>query len=214
MEEKKQTENMDGQVPQPLAEPVAVRRPQDVQREILSYVRDIVIWMSGFALVFLLLFRMAVVSGASMQSTLESGDVLILRNKAISPSMEYGDIVVLSKASFDDGEPLIKRIIATEGQEVDIDFDTGIVYVDGKPLDEPYTNTLTTLSEGTSFPLTVEEGCVFVMGDNRNHSRDSRDPAIGQIDCRQIVGKAVFLLIPGKDPLTDKRDFSRIGVIS
>ena len=117
------------------------------------------------------------------------------------------------KDSFKDGEPIIKRVIAPEGQTVDIDFVEGIVYVDGVALDEPYTNTPTTLFEGVSFPLTVEDGCIFVLGDNRNDSLDSRSREIGQIDKREILGKAIFLAIPGIDEMTEKRDFSRIGVL-
>ena len=124
-----------------------------------------------------------------------------------------GDIIVASKDSFKDGEPIIKRVIATEGQTVDIDFTAGIVYVDGEALVEPYINTPTTLKEGNEFPLTVSEGCVFVMGDNRNDSWDSRSIQIGQIDCREILGRVLFLALPGKDPFTGKRDFSRIGAL-
>ena len=91
--------------------------------------------------------------------------------KAFSAAgIKQGDIVVVSKKSFKDGEPIIKRIIATENQEVDIDFVAGIVYVDGVALDEPYTLTPTNNPEGTSFPLVVEEGCIFVMGDKVNAS--------------------------------------------
>ena len=128
---------------------------------------------------------------------------------------EYGDIVVASKDSYDDGAPIIKRVIATEGQTVNIDFDQGVVYVDGIELDEPYTYTPTNVQEGMSFPLVVEEGCVFVMGDNRNQSRDSRSPEIGLVDKREILGKAVFLILPASDPEIgqDKPDYNRIGAI-
>ena len=111
---------------------------------------------------------------------------------------------------------MTRLMIATEGQQVDIDFDAGIVFVDGTALDEPYTFTPTNYSEGMVFPLIVEEGCVFAMGDNRNNSRDSRDPSIGQIDRREILGKAVFLIFPGTGEYGNKasRDFSRIGALS
>ena len=104
-------------------------------------------------------------------------------------------------------------MIATGGQTVDIDFDLGRVYVDGVLLEEEYINDLTYLEEGTEFPLTVPEGSVFLMGDNRNHSSDSRDERLGPVDERLIIGKAVFLLFPGKDYLTEKRDLSRIGLL-
>ena len=85
---------------------------------------------------------------------------------------------------------------------------------DGVALDEPYTMTPTNNPEGRSFPLVVEEGCIFVMGDNRNASKDSRDPEIGQIDRREILGKVVFLFFPGTNKGTHKLDFGRIGVVS
>ena len=119
--------------------------------------------------------------------------------------------MVASKSSFREGEPIVKRVIATEGQTVDIDFLAGVVYVDGVALEEDYTYTPTNLSEGTAFPLTVEEGHVFLMGDNRNRSQDSRSTEIGQVDCREIMGKAIFLVFPGTNEGQDARDFHRIG---
>ena len=127
---------------------------------------------------------------------------------------EQGDIVVVSKKSFDNGSPIVKRVIAVEGQTVDIDFEQGIVYVNGEALAEPYINNLTTNREGMTFPLVVEDGCIFALGDNRQVSRDSRDPIIGQIDKREILGKALVLMLPGTSHGHYSRDFSRIGVVS
>ena len=107
----------------------------------------------------------------------------------------------------------MKRVIATEGQTVDIDFSTGSVYVDGALLKEDYINELTFTEEGTAFPLTVPEGSIFVMGDNRNHSNDSRDSRLDTVDARYVIGKAVFLAFPGPDIVTEKCDYRRIGVI-
>ncbi len=183
------------------------------QKTFLSYLHDMVFALTGILLVFMLLFRLVVVSGPSMRQTLEDGDNLILMSNVFYNNPKYGDIVVACKDDYKDGEPIIKRVIATEGQTVDIDFDAGIVFVDGKALDEPYTNTPTNLPEGTKFPLTVEKGHLFVMGDNRNDSKDSRDPQIGLIDKREILGRAIFLILPGENPETKQRDFSRIGVI-
>ena len=133
-----------------------------------------------------------------MYNTLIDGDYLLLISNLFYHEPAYGDIIVASKESFDDGKPIIKRVIATEGQTVDIDFEQGIVYVDGMALQENYTYTPTNVDEGMIFPLTVDENCVFAMGDNRNRSRDSRSPDIGQIDKREILGRAIFLIIPGK----------------
>ena len=195
------------------------KQPETKEKEekgnsILLYLHDFTSWLIVFVLTFLLLFRIVVVSGPSMNQTLLHGDYLLLLNNVFYSEPKQGDIVVISKDSFKDGEPIIKRLIATEGQWVDIDFEAGIVYVNGNPLDEPYVNTPTNLEEGVSFPLMVEEGCVFVLGDNRNSSKDSRSPEIGQIDKREILGKAIFLFIPGKDEVTEKMDFKRIGALS
>ena len=189
-------------------------KSEESKKNVLLYLHDFVYWLTGILLVFLLLFRVVVVSGPSMNKTLVHGDYLLLINNVFYTEPKQGDIIVAAKSSFDAGEPIIKRVIATEGQWVDIDFDAGVVYVNGNPLDEPYTNTPTNLYEGIDFPLMVDEGCVFVMGDNRNKSKDSRSIEIGQIDNREILGKAIFLFIPGRDPASQKQNFDRIGALS
>lgn len=180
----------------------------------LTYLHDFVFLITGVLLVFSLLFRVVVVSGPSMNATLVDGDWLLLVGNVLYNEPKQGDIIVASKDSFDNGAPIIKRVIATEGQMVYIDFVSGVVYVDGKALREPYTLTPTNQYEGVDFPLVVDEGCVFVLGDNRNGSKDSRSPDIGQVDCREILGKAIFLVMPGDNKGTVERDFERIGVIS
>lgn len=183
-------------------------------KQILAYIRDLVSLIAGVLLVFSLCLRIVVVSGPSMNNTLYDGDWLIVLSNVFYGEPKAGDIVVASKDAFDDGNPIIKRVIATEGQTVDIDFTAGIVYVDGVALDEPYTLTLTNLSEGVPFPIVVDEGSLFVMGDNRNSSKDSRSYEIGLIDEREILGKAIFLVFPGTNKRQVSRDFSRIGVLS
>ena len=183
------------------------------KKSIVSYLHDLIYMLMVILLVFLLFFRVIVVSGDSMYSTLLDGDYLLLLGNLFYQEPEYGDIVVISKQSFDNGKPIVKRVIATEGQLVDIDFENGIVYVDNVPLDEPYINSLTKLNEGTRFPLVVEENCIFVLGDNRGVSRDSRDPVIGQVDRREVLGKALFLMIPGTSHGDLPQDPGRIGVI-
>ena len=179
----------------------------------LLFLHDLYYILAVFLLAVLLMIRIVVVVGPSMRNTLQDGDCLILISSIWYPQPKYGDIVVASKRSFDDGKSIIKRVIATEGQTVDIDFERGIVYVDGHALEEDYVNTATTLQEGVQFPLTVGEGEIFVLGDNRNNSKDSRNPEIGLIDCREVLGKAILLVFPGKDT-DDNRDYKRIGVIS
>lgn len=183
------------------------------QKSIVMYLHDLVMLMTGIVLIFLLCFRIVVVLGDSMYDTLVDGDYLLLVSNVFYHEPEPGDIIVASKSDYNDGQPIIKRVIATEGQTVDIDFITGTVYVDGQVLEEEYIFTKTTLDEGVSFPLTVDDGCIFVLGDNRGRSKDSRNPEIGLIDKRQIVGKAIFLILPGTDEGEQERDYNRIGVI-
>lgn len=187
----------------------------DWKKNVLLYIHDLINLSAVVILVFLLLFRVIIVSGDSMYNTLVDGDYLLLVSNLFYRNPEYGDVIVASKDSFDNGYPIIKRVIATEGQTVDIDFDAGIVYVDGQALQEDYTYTPTNVKEGMQFPLTVEEGCIFVMGDNRNRSKDSRNPEIGLVDKREVLGKAVFLFLPAvdQDAGEHKPDYDRIGVI-
>lgn len=163
--------------------------------------------------VYILFFRVVVVIGPSMYDTLIEGDRLLLLSSFVYNDPQQGDIIVCSKRSFDDGNGFVKRIIATEGQTVDIDFDAGIVYVDGTALDEPYIHTDTTREEGIVFPVTVERGHVFVMGDNRDRSTDSRSPLIGLVDERQIIGKVIFILSPGDNGGKENPCWDRIGWI-
>ena len=164
-------------------------------------------------LLFLVVFRVILVTGDSMFTTLWDGDYLLLVSELFCGAPEPGDIVVISKQSFDNGSPIVKRVIATEGQTVDIDFENSIVYVDGVALQEDYTNAPTNVDGGTRFPLTVAEGCLFVMGDNRGVSKDSRYPDVGQIDKREVLGKAIFLMYPGTDDGSYPREMSRVGAI-
>lgn len=188
---------------------VVSKEDMEKRKNTLAYLRDLISMIAGIMLLFSLCFRIVVVSGPSMKDTLHHGDLLIVLGDVLYGDPKSGDVVVVSKKSFDDGKPIIKRVIATEGQEVSIDFEQGVVFVDGRALNEPYCLTPTNLYEGVEFPVTVPEGCVFVMGDNRNESKDSRSSDIGMVDTREIIGRAVFLLFPSVD-----RDLSRIGVIS
>ena len=186
---------------------------QDWKKTAVLYLHDILMMLVTMMVVFLLVFRVIVVSGSSMYDTLIDGDYLLLVSNLFYRNQEYGDVIVVTKDSFDGGAPIIKRVIATEGQTVDIDFQQGIVYVDGVALEEDYTYTPTNISEGMQFPLTVAPDCVFAMGDNRNGSLDSRSPEIGQIDRREILGRAFFLFYPAADQGQRRPDFTRIGVI-
>lgn len=185
-----------------------------VKRTILPLLFDIAVALCVLFVLFLAIFRVAVVEGSSMYNTLVDGDYVLLLNNTLAGDPEPGDIIVASKTTYGNGTPIIKRVIATEGQKVDINFETGIVTVDGEILYEPYIHSVTDDFEGVYFPLIVEEGCVFVLGDNRGVSKDSRSPEIGQIDRREIMGEALLVLFPGVDYATGERDYSRIGAIS
>ena len=145
-----------------------------------------------------------------MLHTLREGDRLLLVNFA---RPEVGDIVVLHSEyayTFDEngaltedeglGKKIVKRLIAAENQTVDIDFASGIVYVDGVALKENYTTTLTTRDEGAfQYPITVPEGYVFVLGDNRSVSKDSRHPDVGLVPEDDIVGTVWLRVYPFTD---------------
>ena len=182
--------------------------------------RDLYEWVQslvGSVLVVVAIFtfgiRLIGVDGHSMLNTLQHDDRLLVVNPIFYHDYQYGDIVILRKNGVFDNDPIVKRVIAVGGQTVDIDFDAGVVYVDGEALEEDYIREPTYTAEGTEFPLTVPEGSIFVMGDNRNGSSDSRDYRLGTVDTRYVIGKAAFLIFPGPDYDTEKRDFSRIGVI-
>lgn len=182
-------------------------------REAYEWVQALVCSVLAVVVLFTFVIRLIGVDGHSMVPTLQDGDRLLVTTSLLSGEYRYGDIVIIQKGTFADGDPIVKRVIATEGQTVDIDFANGIVYVDGEALDEPYINEPTYTDEGTEFPLTVPEGSIFVMGDNRNRSDDSRNAELGTVDTRYVIGRAVFLLFPGADEATGKRDFGRIGLI-
>lgn len=172
-------------------------------RETVEYAESLAVVFVVMLLIFTFIARPATVDGESMMPTLQNGERLVISNLFYEPTA--GDIVVLcGEADREEGKNLIKRIIATEGQTIDIDFEAGEVYVDGQKLDEPYILEQTYLDEGTEFPLTVPEGEIFVMGDNRNGSRDSRSLTVGTVKEEYIVGRVLFRFFP----------FDRFGKIS
>ena len=182
-------------------------------RDLYEWVQSLVGSVLIVVAIFTFVIRMMGVDGHSMLNTLQHGDRLLVVNSLLYHDYKYGDIVILRKDGVFDDDPIVKRVIAVEGQTVDIDFTEGIVYVDGEVLEEDYIREPTYNAEGTEFPLTVPEGSIFVMGDNRNGSSDSRDYRLGTVDTRYVIGKAAFLIYPGPDYVTEKRDFRRIGVI-
>ena len=180
--------------------------------EFFTVLRDVVNMLAVVTLVFVFFFRLVSVSGSSMYPTFVDTDWLVLQSNFLYKDVKRGDIVVLSVDAPELNGPIVKRVIATGGQ-------TGTLYVDGKIQVESYVFEPTYLNEGLSFPLTVPENSLFVMGDNRNHSLDSRSVSIGCVGTDRVLGKALFILIPGRQTnetgaVTGKRDFSRIGAAS
>ena len=189
-------------------------KKQTEGRGAYEWVQALVCSVLTVVLIFTFAVRIVRVSGESMRETLQDQDMLVVLNNWLCGGYEQGDIVILQRDDFYCGEPIVKRVIATEGQTVDIDFDAGVVYVDGTALEEPYTWEPTWTQEGTEFPLTVPEGCIFVMGDNRNDSDDSRDSALGPVDTRCVLGRALLLAVPGPTADTEQRDWSRVGILN
>lgn len=189
------------------------KKTEQPGRGLYEWAQALVCSVLAAVLLFAFGARVVGVSGGSMRNTLQNGDLLLVVNSLLCGEYRQGDVVIAAKATFENGEPIVKRVIATGGQTVDVDFDGGVVYVDGAALSEPYIREDTHLAEGTVFPFTVPEGCVFLMGDNRNGSRDSRDPELGAVDTRCLIGRAVFLLLPGKTADIDIREWDRIGTL-
>lgn len=152
-------------------------------------------------IVFMFVIRPIGVSGSSMVPTLHDGDYLFI--ETMKHHYSYKDVVIVVQPN-SLNEPIVKRVIATEGQWVYVNYDDGHVYVGNTKdnlikLDEPYTNELTTnrgYDDKNDYPIQVPEGMLFCMGDNRNHSTDSRSELVGFINEKYVLGKAVFRLIP------------------
>lgn len=189
------------------------KKEKRTARAAYEWVQTLVCSVLAVVLLFTFVIRVIVVDGESMRETLQDRDLILVLSDSLSGTYEPEDIIVLRKETFRDGAPIVKRVIATEGQTVDIDFDEGIVFVDGEVLEEDYIREPTWTPEGVEFPLIVPENHVFVLGDNRNESSDSRHIDLGPIDERMVIGKAVFLAIPGETEDLGVREWSRIGVI-
>ena len=198
-------EEFSGEQPVPeQPEPEKEKRPAGA--ELFEWLQMVLGCVLGAVMAFNLVVRLSVVDGQSMDPTLEHGELMLVWSLGYSP--KQGDIVILNKttADFLDEQAIVKRVIALGGQSVDIDYGEGVVYVDGEALDEDYILEEMYLPgnpymQDTHFE--VPEGEVFVLGDNRNGSTDSRDERLGSIDEGYILGRAVAAVWP----------FDKIGVI-
>ncbi len=185
---------------------------KSIKKDVIEWLEVISTAVIAVVLIFSFLFRVATISGDSMLNTLiggnqlngNKGDKVIITNIAYTP--DNGDIVVISRNAENSAEgqvtgqgPIIKRVIATGGQTVDIDFESGTVYVDGKALKEDYISSPTNSKADVEFPLYVPDGYIFVLGDNRMDSLDSRFSQIGDgglVDTRYVLGHAIFRIYP------------------
>ena len=184
-----------GPAPEGEQSPAKAQRDGSASRDLYLNVRVLVGMMAAFVLLFTFVVRVIVVSGPSMESTLWERDLILVWSLGYEP--KQGDIVVLTQERYQE-DSIIKRVIATGGQRVDIDYGSGTVQVDGKVIAEDYINEpmrLPNWGEGVNH-VTVPEGCIFVMGDNRNHSADSRHPDIGIVDNRCVIGRGLAVLFP------------------
>lgn len=184
------------------------KKEASAAEEYLDWVETVIFAFFAVILIFTFILRIANVDGESMLPTLTDGDRLVVSHLFYTP--EAGDIVIVNSTTgtvYGEDNSLetipglnkiiVKRIIAVGGQEVNINFETGEVFVDGSLLDEPYINELTKADEGGHhYPVIVPDGYVFVMGDNRMNSTDSRRDIVGFVNEEEIIGKVIFRIFP------------------
>ena len=172
--------------------------PDSWKRDCYDWLQMLTFVLVGVVLVFTFLGMVIGVSGTSMYPTLHHQDIMVIQRVGYTPAQ--GDVVVLRKDSFLE-EAIVKRVIAVAGQEVEIDYDANTVYVDGVALDEPYINqededVMVERSGMVYREFTVPKGCIFVMGDNRNCSTDSRYAELGMVDTGYVLGRALCVAFP------------------
>ena len=168
--------------------------PNASSRETYDWIQCLLVALIICVLIFMFCVRVIDVIGASMNPTLFNGEKMLVSGLFYKPKV--GDVVVFKKDEYDPNKLLVKRVVAVEGQEINMDFENGIVYIDGVAIAEDYISEPTYNKLDFIGPKTVPEGCVFVMGDNRNASIDSRKSEIGMLDNRLILGKAYCVVYP------------------
>lgn len=177
-----------------------VKVKADFRRELFEWAQALVSAIIVFMLIFASIIRIIGVEGTSMVPTLHEGEKMLISKLFYTP--KNGDIIMFTKKGLrvlthkDSDYPLVKRVIGIAGDTVDINFDTHEVSVNGNVLDEPYINEPTSVGHDVEFPLVVPKGYVFVMGDNRNVSLDSRSSQVGLVDTRCILGRVYLRLFP------------------
>ena len=181
--------------------PQSAPEKPSAEANIFEWVEMVVLSACLILLIFTFVLRPARVDGNSMQETLHNGEMLLISDVAYKP--RRGDILVFQKINSTHPDPIVKRVIATEGESVDIDFDTWTVTVtdengETRVLEEPYRKLATDarVTSNLEYPVKVGKGQLFVMGDNRNHSLDSRSSAIGLVDENEVIGKVLCRFFP------------------
>ena len=187
-----------------MADTQAVKKENEPEEQatlgqsLYSWVQAVAPVIIGIVLVFTFVGRLTPVDGPSMEPTLWHGDMMVVRSLGYTP--KQGDVVVLTKPFENITGPIVKRVIAVGGQTVEIDYAANTIYVDGEEIPQDYIlEPMEQKSWQTISTITVPEGEVFVMGDNRNVSNDSRNPDLGTVDTRYILGKAELVLFPFGD---------------
>lgn len=208
-------EGLSSEQSEPSKESGQTQPKEDWRQSLFEWLQLLVMVLVIIVGVFTFLGSVIGVDGSSMYPTLHNGDLMLVRRIAYTPTQ--GDVVVLRKDGTFDNEALVKRIIATGGQTVYIDYDANTITVDGQVLDESYLNyeydsaygsdcmaDLTYLDpQYVNREFTVPDGCIFVCGDNRNHSSDSHSAELGMVDARYVIGEVLLVFLP----------FSHFGLI-
>lgn len=172
------------------------------QSELFSWGESLLFVLIAFVVIFTFFVRMIGVDGSSMHPTLEDHNIMLVSNWGYTP--QKGDVVIVNKPEFWNNQPIVKRVIATGGDTIDINFETGEVIRNGEVLDEPYIAETTREQGDMMFPQKVPQGSVFVMGDNRNASTDSRFTSLGMVDERYVLGHVLSVIYP----------FNKFGAVS
>ncbi len=174
-----------------------IKKKGGVKSEIIEWAAALLIALVLGLIIKTYVFTIVTVDGHSMESTLHTGDKLYVSCFMYTP--QVNDVVVFTpeayKKSFFDKKPLVKRVIATEGQTIELK-DNGDVYIDGVKKDEPYLDIFSAKMGNTEYPLTVPEGHIFAIGDNRGNSHDSRYADIGPVPVKDVMGKVIFRFWP------------------